>query len=106
RGDGTWKQVPSSAQEPDLSGMERLRKAARRVAFHAPDAHDAAKKIGREPSLAGLRRETLEQSVHLSLHDSRRQGHEGVRTAKVSVVLGNFIFEDRMVAERVPGKLA
>ena len=42
---------------------------------------------------------------HLRCRSCARQRHEHVRHAEVAVELGNFVFEDQVIAERVPGQL-
>jgi hypothetical protein len=86
--------------------VEGLGVVARAVAFHAAKAHQAQKRFAFEPMFGTLRGEGLKKKVDFVFVQGRVERHKNVGAAQVAIVLGNFVFENEVIAKGVPGKFA
>ncbi len=86
--------------------MEGLGVVARAVAFHAAKAHQSQERFALEPMFGTLRGEGLKKIVDFVFVQRRVERDENVGAAHVAVVLGNFVFENEVIAKGVPGKFA
>src|SRR3989442_6610050 len=88
--------------EACLSAVEPLREALGGGALHTPDPGHRPKEVGGEPRLRRLGREMSYQQIELALEARRCKGGEEVRRPEVAVVFRDLVFEDEMIAPRVP----
>src|ERR671914_365579 len=88
--------------DDDFSAMKCLSEAGRSVALYATQPQQGAERIFGEPALGALRRIGGQHVAGFPpcLRGSHRR--VDVRLAEPAVVLRNLVFQNRMVAERVP----
>src|SRR5215510_12805025 len=94
----------SSRSEGEFAAIERFGVAAVSIAFHAPQSHESEKRRLVEPSPGMLRRKRLHDATHFLRARLGVEWHEHRWLTHITVVLGNLVFEDQMVPERVPGQ--
>ena len=85
--------------------MERFRVPARCSTLHSAKPQQSEESLLGEPVLCSLRSEHIDQRFALSVSSALGQGNVQVRAAQVSVPLRNLVFENELVAERVPGQI-
>ena len=92
--------------QAELPRKERFRIAFRRPAFHAPQPGQSEKRFGIEPLLGALASEMRVQQFNLARQRRRRDRHVDIGLADVSIPLGNLVFENAVIAERIPRQAA
>src|SRR5690349_22416320 len=97
---------PSARSDDDFSTMECLGEARRGVALDAAEPQQRAERVFGEPALRALRPVGGQQEAGLAPCLRGSHGRVNIRLAQAAVVLRNLVFENRMVAKRVPGQLA
>ena len=95
-----------SKPQGDLRRVEGLREACRRTGLRASEPHEPEEEVFGEPVLVPLRREMRPQEGDLTARQLLVDGDESVRRAQIAVVLRHLVFENQVVAKRVPGQLA
>ncbi len=99
-------QVVSGKLTPnDFPTVKRLGEAAFGVTFDGAEAEERLERAGGEPWLFALRGKVCEQMIDFLAGAVFRQRHEKVRRAEVAFVFRNFVFQNRVIAEGVPGEL-
>ena len=96
----------SSAPEEQLPTVESLGEPRWRGGLDAAQPQQAVEEVFGKPLLVSLRCEIAHQASHLSPGDRLRQGNKKIRRTQVGVVLGNFIFQNEVLPECVPGEVA
>src|SRR5688572_4974189 len=96
--------TPESASQ-QLSAVERLRIAGRRIAFHPSQPRCGQEQLLGEPMLVGLRSEVFDQERGLLHTCGPRDRDEEIRHAEVPVVLRNLVLEDDVAAKRIPREI-
>src|SRR6185295_4126165 len=74
-------------------------------AFHAAKARQAAEGFFVEPGFRTLRAEMAMQEFDLAAQDFLAEFDIEVRLAQIAIPFRNFVFEDELIAEGVPGEL-
>jgi hypothetical protein len=85
-----------------LPGVKSLSETAGRIAFHSAHAHQPKKSLRIEPALASLRLKGFHKETDFVFVDVFFEGHEEIWLAQIAIVFRDFIFQDQVVAERVP----
>src|SRR5260370_41063190 len=85
-------------------GVERLGVTAGCVAFDSSQSHEGEKCILPKPTLAVLGAESVHDLGNFLLADPRLEWHKQIRPPQVAVVLWNFVFQNQMVAKRLPSQ--
>src|SRR5689334_4997873 len=85
--------------------MEALCKSARRVGLDTTKSLKRQKSIGGKPLLRALGSKRLADVSGFSLAGLTIQTHEKIWPTKVAIVFGDFIFQNEMAAEGIPGQL-
>src|SRR5258706_9714548 len=75
------------------------------VGFDAAQSQNRGKNIFGEPVLAFLAFEALHDGSDFLAGDRLAQGYKQVGCPKISIVFDDFVFQDQVVPERVPGQL-
>src|SRR5512132_589415 len=88
-----------------LSTVEAFGQSRRRIRLQATKTQRRHEQISCEPALAALTPVTGKNDVDLPLADRFRQRREQPGRSEVTVVFRNLVFQDEVVAERVPGQL-
>lgn len=86
--------------------MKRLRIAGMAIAFHATQPRQRHKGIRGEPVLVTLTGKAVEQNLSLVFMICGGRLSVKVRGAQVAVIFWNFVFQNEMVAEGIPGQIA
>src|ERR1700719_1958091 len=87
-----------------LASIKSFGISAGRVALHPPQSHDREESLGFKPMLPVLRFKGLHEVFDLFLTDLFSEGYKDVRLSHVTVIFRNFVFENQMIAKRVPGQ--
>jgi hypothetical protein len=91
--------------QTQLGAMEGFGEAAWGSAFDAAKAGQSVKSVGSKPAALTLRRETSHQDFRFALDISRLQWHENIGMSKIALVLGDLVFQYRVITPRIPGQL-
>src|SRR5438067_2540021 len=94
-----------SDADDELATIERLRIAARRIAFHPTHPQQRVKHVPVEPRAMALRREVTQYVVDFAIAFLARQGNEHHWLPDIAVVLRDLVFQNQVISERAPGKL-
>ncbi len=84
--------------------MKALREAIGGAAFHAAKTGNRAKCLRVKPVLGTLRAEMLHEQFDFLIEDICAQRDIAVGLSEVSIPLGNFIFQHKLIAKHVPGQ--
>src|ERR1043165_3705 len=74
--------------------MKSFREAALRARFDTAQAHEAEKRVFREPMLRALRAEVLQEQFGLAPRQSSVELNKEIRQPQIAVELRDFIFQD------------
>ena len=83
--------------------MEGFGKAALGIALNSTESHESFEGACVEPGLFALRGEVREQVLDFLPSDGFGKRDEKVGSAKIAFVFGDFVFENQMITECVPG---
>src|SRR4051794_11485165 len=86
--------------------MKTFGETSVRVGFDAAKPKQTPKQLLRKRLFVSLGPEIAHQRLNLFSASPLRQGHKKVGRTEIRVILGDFVFEDEMVPESVPGKFA
>src|ERR1700733_1670961 len=101
--DTRWESNAGFGSHDQLPTIKGLGVTARGVAFHATQSHESKEGLRIEPVFTSLRLKGFHQKSDFRLADFLAKRYEDVWLTKVAIVLRDFILQDQMVAERVPG---
>ena len=85
-----------------LSAIETFRIPSFNVRFDAANSKQGPKCIFAEPLLASLRAERRKDMASFCFAKCFIQAYEEIGRSEIAVVLGNFVFENQVIAERIP----
>jgi hypothetical protein len=91
--------------ERHLAAVESFRVAAGGVAFHPPQPHEGEKRVLSKPAFGVLGLERVYDVSGFLLTDVGLEWDKKARLPEVSIVLWDFIFQNEMIAKRVPSQL-
>ena len=63
------------------------------------------KGVARKPVLANLRLKILHEQLYFSTAEFFGKGDEQIGLAEVSIVLGDFVFQNQVIPEGIPGEV-
>src|SRR6266403_597189 len=104
RSHGIDREEVSGELERHRATVECFGITARSIAFHSPQSHQREKRLRLKPALRALRLERIHEVTNLLLAHFGPHRHEQVRLSQVAVILRNFILQNEMVSECVPGQ--
>ncbi len=84
--------------------MKSFGETAGTIAFNTANPHKGLKGIRSKPMVVGLGRETVHDTLYLSFALARIQWNKCIGLSQVAVVLGNFVFENQVIPEGIPGQ--
>src|SRR3981081_1841749 len=86
--------------------METLRESAASIGLNAANPLQSQESVCGEPLLGPLRYERIESEIRLSVPGRWIEPHKKVRRSQIAIILGNLVFQDQMIAKRVPCQFA
>src|SRR5579862_795672 len=90
--------------QSQLASIKSLGISAGRVALHPAQSHERVKRFRLEPSLIVLRPKGLHDGVNFFLAGGSVERHKNRGLSHVAVILGNLVFENQVIAKRVPSQ--
>src|SRR6185369_8162604 len=93
--------VDTRLRQFGLTKHEGFGVAFGRAAFHPAQARQSAEDLRVEPVLRALRSEMSEEKLDFAIHHTCLKRHIDIRLADITVPLGNFVFKDQVIAERI-----
>src|SRR5512138_3851857 len=102
---GHYVRFENSEFDDGLPHVESLRVSGARSALHAPETHESHEGFPGEPVLVALGAEGIVEKLHLLLANRLVEGHEAVRRPEIAVELGDLVFENQVIPERVPRQI-
>jgi hypothetical protein len=73
--------------------------------FHSPKTHQGEKGITVEPMLGALGEKEFLQIFHFFVRQRFADLHEAIRGTEVTVIFWNFVFQQQVIPECVPGQI-
>src|SRR6266496_1028551 len=86
--------------------METFGPTSGRIGFDAAQAKQAEKQVLGKPLFVALSAEVFHEPLDFFAANGVGERGKKIGRTEVRIVLGNFVFEDKMVSERIPGEFA
>jgi hypothetical protein len=100
-----WQSELSGGLQRHLSAIESFRVLFGRHRFHSSQPEDGPKHVFRKPVLVSLGLETFKYVSDFEPADLFVEVYEQIRLAQIAIILRDFVFQDKVLPEGVPGQV-